>query len=91
MYYLYFSTPRFQHPKTSTPESGKSEKEYTATRKEKAPPIKSMIPKFAISSDDDNIITSPKGRLFSDLDIFASIGFGFKLVLKCRIKRHLSF
>ncbi|XP_071161735.1 microtubule-associated serine/threonine-protein kinase 3-like isoform X2 [Mytilus edulis] len=53
-------TPRFQHPKTSTPESGKSEKEYTATRKEKAPPIKSMIPKFAISSDDDNIITSPK-------------------------------
>lgn len=54
-------TPRSHHPKTSTPESNKSEKDSPASRKDiRPPPIKSMIPKFAISSDDDNIIASPK-------------------------------
>lgn len=62
---ICYSTPRSHHPKTSTPESAsKSEKDSPVMRKEiRAPPIKNMIPKFAISSDDDNVVTSPKGML----------------------------
>ncbi|OWF46091.1 Microtubule-associated serine/threonine-protein kinase 2 [Mizuhopecten yessoensis] len=46
------STPRSQ-PKTSTPESAEKDNSHSKKQEIRPPVIKSIIPKFAISTDDD--------------------------------------